>query len=52
MHSDQYVNHTEQLQQLFTDRFVDLNKERGFIRTLSNPLEASSKDADPLYSLN
>jgi hypothetical protein len=38
-----YVRHTEQLQQLFTDIFVDFNMDRMF----ANPFEALYKDAEP-----
>jgi hypothetical protein len=46
MNGDWYVRHIEQLQQLFTDRFVDFSKDRGLFRTFANPFEASYEDPE------
>jgi hypothetical protein len=42
---------TEQIQQLFTYRFVDASEDRGLFRTFSNSSEASYEDAEPTSEL-
>jgi hypothetical protein len=45
---DEYVRHIEQPQQLFTDGFVDFDKDRGLFRTFANPFESSYEDEPSL----
>jgi len=45
MNNGWHVRHTEQQEQLFTDRFVDCNKDRGLFRHLLTVLKQH-------YSLN
>lgn len=46
MNSSWYVRDIEQLQQSFTDRFVDFDKVKSLLTTFTDPLEASYEDAD------
>jgi hypothetical protein len=48
VNSGQHVQYTEQLRQLFTDRFVDLNQNRTLFRTSANPFEASYEGVAPI----
>jgi len=45
--SGRFVRHNEQLHQLFTDRFMGFDKDRGLFRSIANPLEASYEDDEP-----
>jgi len=52
MSSGWYIRHTEYLQQLFADRFVDFDKVRGLFRTIADFLKYDMKMMKLLYILN
>lgn len=51
MNSGKYMRHTEQLQQIFIDRFVEIHKYRRLLRIFPILLEASYKDAESTLQL-
>jgi hypothetical protein len=52
MNTSWYVSHIEQLQQSFTDRFVDFDKDKSLFTTYTDPLEASYEGSETALQLN
>jgi len=48
MNSGWYIRHTDQLQQPFTDRFMDSDQDRGLFRISANPFQVSYEYDEPI----
>jgi hypothetical protein len=51
MNSGWYFRDIEQLQQSFTDTFVDSDKDTGLFTTIANPFEAQYENDEPTSEL-